>query len=316
MKQLIFASIRALLLTAACTAAYGIETQTVKPLTFISSYAPGGLIDKLARLTAQYFSEELKTPVVVKSLIGAGGVRAAREASNFPTQSSAMLITDSSLLLSNAIEGENVLHINAFIPIGSLGSTPFALCVSSQSTIQNLNDLIRVLRTSTASSFGSPGVRTIHHLLADRFLNKIGTTAVHIPYQGGSGMLVDLFQERLTFGVMTVSLAMEQAQNGRLRIVAVTGAKRSQFLPLIPALAESFPDISASSTAYLLSSPNTPIALHKVLIKAWDRIRKNPAFVQDVMQLKFSPEMLGQEGTRALMNQESAYLRNSLSIAN
>ena len=316
MKPSIRACMRALLLAAACTAAHGIETQTIKPLTIISSYAPGGLIDRLARLTALYFSVELKTPVVVKNLTGAGGIRAAREAFNFSAQSSAMLLTDSSLLLPNAIDDENVSLTNAFLPIGSLGSTPLALCVSSESPIQNLNDLIRTLKTTTALSFGSPGVRTIHHLLADRFLKKIGSTAVHIPYQGGSGMLVDLFQQRLTFGIMTVSLAMEQAQNKRLRILAVTGAKRSQFLPQIPALAEYFPGITANSTAYLLASPKTPISLEKSLMGAWDRIRKNPAFVQDILQLEFAAELLGHEKTRALMNQEIMFFRNLQQMMN
>ena len=307
----IFACIRALLLTAACTAAYGIETQTVKPLTIISSYASGGLIDRLARLTARYLSVELQTPVVVKNLTGAGGVRAAREVFNLPAQSSAMLLTDSSLLLADAIEADNVPHTDAFLTIGSLGNTPFALCVASQSPIQNLNDLIRKLQSPKASSsFGSPGVRTIHHLLTDRFLRKIGASAVHIPYQGGSEMLVDLFQERLTFGVMTVSLAMTQAQSGRLRILAVTGPQRSQFLAQVPALTEYFPGMKGNSTAYLFASPKTPIALHKRLVEAWDRMRKNPAFIEDILQLEFTPELLGQEKTRTLISQEISFLRN------
>lgn len=317
MKRPIFACIRALLLTVACTAAYGLETQTVKPLTIISSYAAGGLSDRLARLTAQYLSVELKTPVVVKNLTGAGGVLAAREVFNLPAQSSAMLLTDSSLLLADAIDDDNVPHTGAFLPIGSLGNTPFALCVANQSPIQNLNDLVRTLQSPKASSsFGSPGVRTIHRLLADRFLRKIGASAVHIPYQGGSGMLADLFQERLTFGIMTVSLAIEHAQGGRLRILAVTGTKRSQFLPQIPALTESFPGMTANTTAYLLASPHTPSALHKSLTQAWDRIWKNPAFVQDILRLEFSPKLLGHGHTRTLMNQEAASFRNLLQMMN
>ena len=129
-------------------------------------------------------------------------------------------------------------------------------------------------------------------------------------------MLVDLFQERLTFGVMTVSLAMTQAQSGRLRILAVTGPQRSQFLPQVPALTEYFPGMRGNSTAYLFASPKTPIALHKRLVEAWDRIRKNPAFIEDILQLEFTPKLLGQEKTRTLISQEISFLRNLLETTN
>lgn len=67
-------------------------------------------------------------------------------------------------------------------------------------------------------SYGTPGVGTLHQLLVERFMERIDGRAVHVPYSGGTALLSDLLQDRLTFGTTTTPLAQEHVRTGGLRV--------------------------------------------------------------------------------------------------
>jgi tripartite-type tricarboxylate transporter receptor subunit TctC len=311
MKRLVFDVLRVLFLTALASTAHGVEPPIDNSITIVSGYASGGLSDHLARLAASHFANELKTPVVVKNLPGAAGLRAAQEVIQIPTNSTTILLTDSSLWRNTAMSDSASVNFSSLIPIGSMGYSALALAVGQHSPIQNMNELSKILRSQDAqSSFGSPGQGSIHQLFGERLLSQIGSHAVHIPYQGGNAMLPDLFQNRLTFGLMTISLASKQAKGGNLRILATTGESRSQFLPEIPAIAEIYPNLTAVTTAYLLASPHTSKQQMDRLVQSWNRIIKDPAFIQGLVNLELEPLLLNNINTRNLIDKETMHLRH------
>lgn len=284
-----------------------------KTIVMVVGYSPGGLADRLARLSAKYISDELQTSVIVRNVPGAGGVRAAEEVFQSKHNTPTIFLTDSSLIISH-ISNETVTpNPSTYRPIGSLGNTPFVISVAAESSLRNLDDLIQMLRMAPNShNYGTPGIHSVHHLTTQLFLQKAGLDAQHIPYLGGSKMLMDLTEQRLTFGLLTVSLASEQIKASRLRALAITGAVRSHQLPDTPTLAERYPGMHAVSTAYLLASPSTPPLLYGRLNAAWERTITTPAFKEALLAAGVEPLLLNHAKVKVLMQHETRLWQDAL----
>jgi tripartite-type tricarboxylate transporter receptor subunit TctC len=297
-------------LMAVCSASLVVNATDKPQLTIVSGYAAGGLSDRLARLTATHLSDDLKIVVNVKNLPGAAGLRAAQELFHTPPQFPTLFVTDTSLLKSSLTGEAGDIDISAFTPIGSLGHTALAIVVPQQSPITSLNELVKTLQTQKSlHSFGSPGLGSIHQLFIERLLEQTSSGAVHIPYQGGNAMLPDLFQKRLTFGVISVSLASTHAKAGNLRVLATTGSQRSQFLPQVPTVIETYPAHTAVTTAYLMATPQTLKQDIELLGQSWQRVIRDPTFSQGLLNLELEALPLDRTKTRELIENDKRQLR-------
>lgn len=299
-----------------CRSPWAAEASAPRALTLVSGYAPGGLSDRLARLTARHLAQALNKPVVVKNLPGAAGLRAALEIAHTSADAPTLFLADSSLLWTYEAHPPAEDGLSQFQTIGTLGQTPLALVVRSASGVRSPQDLVASLRADPqVANFGSPGQRSLHHGLGQAFVQMAGVKATHIPYPGGLALLPDLYEGRLSFAIVSVPLAAEQALSGRLRIVAVSGLGPSAKAPQAPALLESFPTLSAVTTAYLLAAPASPASALAVWRSAWETLRHQPDFLQAIHQMGLEPEALDAPAAQRLLQQERSQFRRMLQAA-
>lgn len=280
-------------------------------------YSPGGLADRLARFTAEALAAELHRTVTVKNLTGVNGVRAALETANGGANSADLLFADTSLLIANQVSSVPSFDLMRFLPVGSFGVTPFALVVPTNSGIKNLDDLIRSMQVDQARiNYGSPGIYSVHHLGVESLLKKTKTSAQHIPYQGGAQIVTDLLAGRLTFALLSIHLASQYAQTDQLRVIAVTGPKRTAGMAATPTISELLPGIQTISTAYLLAAPQMNASLHQEIVRAWSKIIQRREVIDQFEMLGLQGPALTAKDVPNLMKVDLNAVKNGLGHAN
>ena len=134
-------------------------------------------------------------------------------------------------------------------PIGLITAVPHVLLVSSQETARDVRELVSKIKAKPGSyNYASVGIGSTQHIAAELFNSAAGTSAAHIPYKGSSAALIDLLAGQVQLLLDTTSSAMPHIKSGKLRVLAITSARRSAELPLVATMAElGYPGVEMST---------------------------------------------------------------------
>lgn len=233
-----------------------------RTITFVVPFPAGGSTDVVARLFAERYTETLKQGVVVENRPGANGNVAAAAIAKAPNDGYTILVSGN---------GQNAMNhsLYARMPYDStkdfahiclLASTPNAIIVPSSSEIKTLADLIRQAREAgDGLSFASPGVGSSGHLSLAMLEGAAKVKVRHVPYRGAAPLVTDVLGGHVQVGIVNVDIPFGHVKDGKLRVLAVTSAKRSALYPDAPTIAESgFPGFEAQGWFGLSASAGTP----------------------------------------------------------
>jgi len=234
-----------------------------KPVRLLAGFAPGGTADIVARALAQKMTENMGQAVIVENRSGANGTIA--------TELVARAAPDGYTILLNG-PGHATNPALMKLPFDSMRDFAF---VSLAAELQNLvvvhpsfpprsvQELIAFSRRNPGKvNYASSGTGTSVHLAAELFQYMTGVKWIHIPYKGGGPATIELLagQTSLMFG--NLPTVIQHARAGKLRALAVTGAKRSPIEPNIPTVAESgLPGFEVTSWYGVVVPAKTPAAL-------------------------------------------------------
>ncbi|NBR27753.1 MAG: tripartite tricarboxylate transporter substrate binding protein [Betaproteobacteria bacterium] len=229
-------------LAAACAllAAFaGAASYPERPIRLIVPLAANGAMDTVARSLAIRLSESLGQTVVVDNRGGGGGSVGA-ELVRFaaPDGYTIMMISASSVVHPLMYKAEYDA-VRDFAPITQLTSQPHLIVVNPSVPAKSLVELIAYAKANPNKlNYASAGNGSLIHLTGELFKFATGTEMTHIPYKGIGAAYPDLIggQIQLTFG--SIISALPQVRAGRLRGLAVTGAKRAKPLPDVPSASE------------------------------------------------------------------------------
>ena len=253
----------------ACAAALAIAAFTLaqaqtwpdKPLKLVVSFAPGGVHDTLARVLQPRLTEALGQPIVIENRPGAGGNIAAEAVAKSAPDGYTFLVASEAIATNEYLYGSMAYDpYKDLAPVAKLADYPMALIVNPSVPAANVKELLTLAKSKPGSlSYGSAGVGTSGHL-AGELLNSVEKVSmVHVPYKGGAPALADLVAGRIQVMFLSVSLSAPQAKQGRIRVLAITGDKRSGKLPEVPTTAEhGFPGVQALLFSSLLAPAATP----------------------------------------------------------
>ena len=259
------------------TGAY--PTRAVKLLV---GYPPGGGADILGRIFANKLSPLLGQPVVVENRPGAGSTIAAAALASAPPDGYTLFLAESGILVGTTIYDKVGYDPLTLTPIGALGNLPYSVVVNPAFPAKNVPELIEVLKASPGKySYASPGVGNIAHLSAEMFQKAAGVQMVHVPYKGGTPALADLVSGQVPICFVSLPPALALARGGKLRILAVTSAKRSPVAPDVPAISETLPGFNAAASIFLLAPPQTPAAIVERLNAAMRTVMAMPDVLSD-----------------------------------
>jgi len=220
-----------------------------KIIELIVPVSAGGPTDTVARVLSQRLSERLGQGVVVKNILGAGGVVGTEQAFRAkPDGYTLYMGVNSMAIYPNVRPPNNPLPFNVtdFTPIGGVAESAHVIVASKASGVLSVSDLVAMAKKSPdAVSYGSAGVGGTTHLPPALFAYQAGIKIMHVPYKGAAPALMDTIAGRVTLSAPGYSGALEEPiKTGQLVPIAVTSSKRLPFLPDVPTLTEQgYPDL-------------------------------------------------------------------------
>ncbi len=221
------------------------HAQGSKSIRLVVPYAAGGPLDLVARALAERARDGLGT-VIVENKAGAGG--------NLGADLVAKAAPDGQTLVMGAVATHAInpwLYakipydaLKDFTPITLVAQVPNVLVVNSESAdklgIRTLADLVAYAKKNPAKlNYGSGGNGSAGHLAGEMFKSQAGVFAVHIPYAGGAPAQLALLSGQVDLNFDNLATASANIKAGKLRALAVTGLKRSPFMPEVPTVAEA-----------------------------------------------------------------------------
>ncbi len=196
-------------------------------------------VDTLARQLAALLSQQLGVPVVVEPRAGVVGMESVARAA--PDGHTLLLAQTGTLALQAAAAGRPATARGGdFQALGAVASLPLVLVVPSSSPIHSVADLLMHARFGAQRlAYASTGTASASHLAGELLQELAGMKLQHVPYKGQAPALTELLSGQVDLMFSALPAALPQIESGRLRALAVTGARRSAALPGSPTLAEA-----------------------------------------------------------------------------
>jgi tripartite-type tricarboxylate transporter receptor subunit TctC len=313
--SLILAGSCLLLSTAAAAQAY-----PARPVRLIVPYAPGGNVDITARTIGPPLSEVLGQSVVVDNRPGGGGNLGANLVAKAAPDGHTLLMGSSGPLSINVIVFKDVPYDSArdFAPVSSVHVVPLVLLASPKSTIASITDLIARLKANPGKlTMASAGAGTTNHFAIELFASMSGTRPLHVPYKGSGPALSELLGGQVETMVDQLTSSIGFVRDGKLRLLAVTGARRSPALPNVPTLDESGLKGYEASTYIGVAAPSgIPQPVLSRLNEALREVMARPEVLEKLRALGTEPGASSPEAFRRMIVDELAKWRKVARKAN
>lgn len=292
----------------AAPAALAQPAYPAKPITMVVPFPPGGPTDMVARVLAQRLSEQMGQPVVVDNKPGAngniGGVAVSKAAADGYT----VLYNTSSITLSPALYKSMQYDVlRDLAPVALTAVVPLALVVNPAVPANNVQEFVAYAKANPGKlSYGSAGNGNVTHLAAYQFVKAQGIDATHVPYRGSAPADVDLAAGQIQFMTDTINSVMSFVKDKRMKLLAVTTAKRMSLFPEVPTLAETvMPGFEAGAWQGVMVPAGTPAAVVQRLNAEINKALQHP-------ELRQKLAVQGAEPLGSSVEEYGAYLRKEL----
>jgi tripartite-type tricarboxylate transporter receptor subunit TctC len=265
----------------------------VRPVKVIVPTPPGGPVDVIARITANYLQNTLGQAFVVENRAGAGNTIGSKDAAD--------AAPDGYTLLYTAASGQVIaplLHpdagydpLKSFDPIALVGESSNILVVNPSVPAKTVAELVAYAKANPGKvNFSSGGIGVLPHLIGEMFKAQAGIDIVHVPYKGGGPSITDLIAGNVQMTFEGTAVLLPLIQSGRLRALAVTTPKRIPQLPDVPTMIESgFPNFVSASWTGLLAPAHTPEPVITKLNATVNQGLKTPELISALERLSNAP---------------------------
>jgi tripartite-type tricarboxylate transporter receptor subunit TctC len=195
----------------------------------------------LARLFGQRLQETWRAQLIVEPRPGAGGIVATEIAAKAPADGYNLLIVTVGHAVNPSLYAKLPYDTTADLTgLGIVAMSPNVLVVHPSVPAKNVRELVALAKAKPDGlMYGSGGIATTAHVAAGMLSSVAGIQMVHVPYKGAPLAVQDLVAGRLDLMLDQVASSINWIQQGRLRALAVTPAKRTPLMPDVPTLAES-----------------------------------------------------------------------------
>lgn len=255
------------------------QTYPVRPVRLVVPYPPGGANDIVARLITPAMGEQLGQNVIVDNRGGAN------------------TLIGSEIVAKSAPDGYTILIVAAghaanpslypklpydtardFAAVGLIGDGAYVLVAHHSAGVSSVSELIAAAKKKPGDiAYASSSTGNLTHLAAELFCSLAGVRMLHVPYKGGNPAITDLLGGRVALFFSTVAVARPHIQQGRLRALGVTTAKRTAALATVPTIAEAgLPGYEASGWYGFAAPAKTPAAIVTKLHAAMQTATRPP----------------------------------------
>jgi tripartite-type tricarboxylate transporter receptor subunit TctC len=229
-----------------------------RPVHLVVGFPAGSGPDIIARLAADWLSRRLGQQVVVDNRPGAGGnIGTEVVAKSAPDGYTLFLAVSANTINATLYEHLNFDFARDLVGVGMVARTPFVVAVNPKFPAKNLGELIALARAKPGSiDMATSGVGSGSHVSGELLQMMAGIKLTHVPYR--NNYVPDLLGGQVPLAVSPQPQVLAFVQDGRLRALGVTTAKRSQALPDVPAIGETVPGYEASGWFGICTPAGTP----------------------------------------------------------
>ena len=292
------------LLYALAAAAQGYPS---RPIHIIVPYTPGTGADILSRVLGPKIAERWKAAVVTDNRPGATGNIGAEAAAKSAPDGYTLLLTATSFTTNPALNPAPFDPVRDFAPIALLATGALGVYVHPQVPAKSMRELVGLVRSQPGKLYySSPGNGGPQHLAMELLKLETGMDIIHVPYKGAAGAISDLVGGHVQAMVSALQTVAPQVQSGRLRMLAVMSARRSEAFPEVPTLKEAgLPDLEVETWYAIFAPAGTPGAIVMRANRELNELLKE-ADVKDMIAKQGlvpaggTPEALGERVKREL----------------
>jgi tripartite-type tricarboxylate transporter receptor subunit TctC len=225
------------------------QAYPTRPVRVIVGFPPGGTADFVARLMAQWMSEQLGQQFIVENRPGASGNISTEVVLREPADGYTLLLVNGTNAISTMLDDNFSFNfIRDIAPVGAIVREPIVIGVNPTFPAKTVPEFIAYAKANPgAVNFATPGVGSVQHIAGEMFKMMTGIEMVHVPYSGGAPALTDVLGGRVQVIFAALPLSFASVKDGKLRALAVTTAARSGALPDIPTVGDFVPGYEAST---------------------------------------------------------------------
>ena len=310
----------AALLCAASASTALAQAWPAKPIRIIVPYAPGGATDIMGRVVAQRLGEILGQQVLVDNRPGANtGIGAEAVAKSAADGYTLLFTNDATFVLNPALF--TTLSYNMardFAPVATVAYLNLALVVASNLPVNNFAELVAYTKAKSGTiSYGSYGVGSQAHLMGEMYKKHTGSDMVHVPYKGSAPAVADVIGGQVVFTFPAIPTVQGFIKAGRVKVLAISGDKRSPLMPEVPTFAEvGAKDLDIGAWYGFFAPTGTPREVVARLNAAVSTMLTNQEFVDKQLAPQGMVPMNNSPGEMtALMKSESERMTRIIKLS-
>ncbi len=279
-----------------------------RPIRLVVPLAPGGTNDTLGRIVAEGMAERLGQQVVVDNRPGGNSIIGSSIVARATPDGHTLLMMGAGHSINPAIHRKLPYDTERdFAPVGLVAGGPYLMVIHPSIQAKTAKDFVAWVKARPNQvSYGSAGTGNPTHLSGALFNIAAGTDMQHVPYKGGSAVLPDLVSGRIAMTFSSISTMRSNLQAGRVRPIAVSTQKRTQFLPDVPTFIESGYNMEVNAWYGLLTTGQTPAAIVNRINAALRETLAEPQVQAAFLKQGLDPQPNTAEEFTALVKSEIA----------
>ena len=262
-----------------------------KPIKWIVPYPPAGTTDVLARIVAQWLSENLGQQVIVENKAGGGNNIGTEFVVNAPADGYTMLLVNPANGINASLYKKLPFNfIRDIAPVAGIVRTPNVMVVTNGLPVKTVGEFIAYCKANPSKvNMASSSSGTSTHLSGELFKSMTGCNMVHIPYKGAGPVLTDLIGGQVQVFFDNLPSSAGHIKGGSIRALAVTSTAREPSFPDLPTVADTVPGYEATAWFGVGMPKGTPREAIDKMNAAVNKALADPKMRERVAQLGGAP---------------------------
>jgi tripartite-type tricarboxylate transporter receptor subunit TctC len=297
------------LAVAVAPAAALAQAWPAKPVKIVVPFSTGTAADIAARQLATRLGDAWGQGVVVENVMGAGGnIGAVTVAKAAPDGYTLLMAGINNVINPSLYADVGYDMVRDFKPIARIAIAPLAFVANPAFPPSSVNELVALARAKPRTVlYGSGGNGSVTHLVFELLKTKTTIEMTHVPYKGIAQMMTDILGNQIPLGAPAAASALPQLKSGKLKVLAVTSAKRSTQLPDVPTVTESgIPDFDVSAWNGLVAPARTPDEVVARVYADVAKIAQTKEFVEAMQKAGLETDLMTPAEFRAFIAAELA----------
>ena len=264
-----------------------------RQITLIAPFAASGSTDLVARVVSEGLRAKLGQPVIVENKPGGTGIVGAREVLKAAADGYMLLLANAGATVIPAAMSNNypIDLNNDLLPIGLVAEFVGVVMAKKELPVNSMQEFIAYAKANPGKlNFGTSGVGSMVHLSAELLMKETGIKMQHLPYKGGSNSMADLLGGTIDALFVSSPVAVGQAENKNLKMLAVTSRYRLQALPNVPTVEESgVPGFDTTAWLGVMGPAGLPPTIRQKLSTALVEIARDADTQAKMRKIGFEP---------------------------